>query len=220
MEEFILKFDSIFNNKEVKETFIKYLSSNKYDSKININNIDQLNIFDFIIYLELNKEKNIEKEIIKDIFIKYFNYNSEKLIKTNQSTKEKLIKKKKTIEDNLFFEEKSINEFFEEIKTSFLEEINYFFPSFIKSKFYKEIKDKLDKNLFEKKKEIYLDFKNRNIDELDIREEDFEFFRELEKESKDWDLLTNFSPTLNLYYTPKQVNTFIINIVYKKFQIY
>jgi hypothetical protein len=122
-----------------------------------------------------------------------------------------LQKKIKVIEDDLFYKEITIEEYFSEISSIFEKELNvFYFPSFLKSKFYKDLTEKLkeNKNLFEIKKEVYYDFEKRNLDELDITDEDFDIIREIEKESKTWDLLGTFSPTLNVYYSTKQVNFF------------
>jgi hypothetical protein len=154
-----------------------------------------MNKWDFINKMHSYKRKNSlkEDEMFEEIMKTYFNENSEKKFYLGEGYLTKL----RSIEND----ENDIHEKFKKIIETLQLEFKLLFQYFLRTNYKTRIFEiyNEDKSILIPKKVIEKEYTDKDFQEYFITDEDFEFIKTINEDSRNWVLLNNFSTTINSY---------------------
>jgi hypothetical protein len=201
-----INYNGILENKVLKELFLDFLNNHTKNESKNLNKSKGiLNKWDFINKMhKYKKKKDLEEdEMFDEIMKTYFNENSEKKFYLGEDYLTKL-RKTNYVEND----EESIQEKFKKILDTLQLEFKLLFQYFLRTNYKTKIFEiyKEDQSILIPKKVIEKEFTDKDFQDYFITDEDFEFIKAINEDSRNWVLLNNFSTTINSYISNTNVN--------------
>jgi hypothetical protein len=141
--------------------------------------------------------------MFEEIMKTYFNENSEEKFYLGEDYLTKL-RKTNYVEND----EESIQEKFKKILDTLQLEFKLLFQYFLRTNYKTKIFEiyKEDQSILIPKKVIEKEFTDKDFQDYFITDEDFEFIKAINEDSRNWVLLNNFSTTINSYISNTNVN--------------